>query len=86
MSPSAARFLLRPAKAGRKGSQLLQQFDPDVAWLLNNRIPVDVLSHIALSGKLPQHLQTRNILIAAWSRAALLDNFDNRPRPGRRSR
>ncbi len=59
-------------KKADKNSRLLQQFDLVTAGILTNRIPVEVLSRIAQSGKLPQNLQS-NIVIAAWSRAALLD-------------
>jgi hypothetical protein len=55
-----------------KNTPLLQQFDPSAAWLLNNRLPVNVLSHVAQSGKLPENLKA-NIVLATWARAALLD-------------
>jgi hypothetical protein len=59
-------------KKADKNSTLLPQFDLVSAGILNNRVPVEVLSRIAQSGKLPPNLQ-KNLAIAAWSRAALVE-------------
>jgi hypothetical protein len=57
----------------KASSRLLPQFDVSVAETLNMRLSVDVLTEIAISGKLPNNLQNK-LAPAVWARAVLLGN------------
>jgi hypothetical protein len=63
------------AKSPNRKSQLLEQFDPTTALLLNNRTPTEILVKIVNEKTLPHHLQQR-IAPSVWARAALLNQPD----------
>jgi hypothetical protein len=48
-------------------------FDADAARVLNEAMPLSILKEAAASGSLPAHLR-RDVAIAAWTRAVLLDD------------
>ncbi len=64
------------AKSPNKKSQLLEQFDPTTALLLNNHTPTEILVKIVNEKVLPHHLQQR-IAPSVWARAALLNQPDS---------
>ena len=63
------------AKSPNRKSQLLEQFDPTTALLLNNGTPTEILVKIVNEKALPHHLQQR-IAPSVWARAALLNQPD----------
>jgi hypothetical protein len=63
----------RPPGATRNGS--LARFDETSAAILNERVPLQVLTRIATSGALPSHLRDELELVA-WTKAVLLNRFD----------
>src|SRR5262249_55192170 len=57
----------------KPGTEKLQRFDDDSALILSRRMPVSMLKEAAANKGLPEHLR-REVAIAAWTRAALLDD------------
>lgn len=50
-------------------------FDTDAARVFNEQMPLDLLKQAAVNQKLPDYLR-RNLLIAAWTRAVVLERDD----------
>ena len=55
------------------GAQLLPQFDPVAARVLNTQLPIAVLVRVLQSKSLPENLR-RRMAPSVWARAALLDH------------
>lgn len=51
-------------------------FDNDAAHILNERFPLSMLREAAMSRTLPDYLR-RQVALAAWTRAAILDDVEN---------
>jgi hypothetical protein len=65
--PGINSSFVKPFLAGR------ESFDEDSVEVMNKALPIDVLKDAALGAELPAHLR-RQLAIAAWTRAVLLDD------------